>query len=103
MNVHVPEPKKPRHRNDKTPLGEGDNFPTKHHGNITVVKYSSARTVHIRFDNTGWETIVTKQQILKGIIRDRSVNRRKGDANDQINLTIHDREFVTLVKNIATK
>ncbi|QIG74872.1 hypothetical protein EVC12_237 [Rhizobium phage RHph_I42] len=103
MNVHVPEPKRPRHNNDKTPLEEGSKFPTKHNGDITVVKYSSSRTIHIRFVNTGWETIVTKQQILKGIIRDRSINRRAGNTNDQINLTLHDREFVTLVKKLATQ
>ncbi|QXV74209.1 hypothetical protein [Rhizobium phage RHEph12] len=101
MNVHVPDPKNP-HKNDKR-LEEGSKFPTKYYGNITIVKYASSRTVHIRFDNTGWETIVTKQQVLGSVIRDRSINRRAGSVGDQINLTLHDREFVTLVKKIATQ
>ena len=37
---------------------EGKSFETNSFGTITVTKYVNAKEVHIKFANTGYETIV---------------------------------------------
>ena len=69
---------------------EGKSFETNSFGTITVTKYVNAKEVHIKFANTGYETIVQSSHIASGNIKDRLAPSIHGvgvvgDAEIQIN------------------
>ena len=69
---------------------EGKSFETNSFGTIIVTKYVNAKEVHIKFANTGYETIVQSSHIASGNIKDRLAPSIHGvgvvgDAEIQIN------------------
>ncbi|RJX75707.1 hypothetical protein ACRZ5S_18010 [Vibrio scophthalmi] len=55
----------------KRSVTEGQIYPTKHYGNITVVQYKNAKEVLVKFEKTGFETVTTAAYIRSGMgIRD---------------------------------
>lgn len=50
---------------------EGQIFPTNLHGNILILKYLDKNTVHVRFINTGYETVTRINEIKEGCIKDK--------------------------------
>ena len=69
---------------------EGKSFETNSFGTITVTKYVNAKEVHIKFANTGYETIVQSSNIASRTIKDRLAPSVHGvgivgDAEIQIN------------------
>lgn len=45
-------------------------FTSKRFGDIIVTKYVNSTTVHIKFINTGWESVVTLSSARKGCVQD---------------------------------
>lgn len=50
---------------------EGMVYQTTHFGDLVVTKYISARKVHVRFINTGYETVTEISKIRNGGVKDR--------------------------------
>ena len=51
--------------------GVGKVFSTKNFGDLVVTKYINSRTVHVKFIDTGYETVTELKHIRTGQVRDR--------------------------------
>ena len=48
----------------------GSIFPTKRNGSITIIRYVTAKEVHVRFQDTGYTTTTGVVEIRKGVVKD---------------------------------
>lgn len=68
-----------KHRVPNTPsVFEGEVYPTTESGNLVITKYVKAKEVHVRFIDTGYETVSQAVTIKRGLVRDRSIERIAG-------------------------
>jgi len=52
-------------------MQEGDIYETFAFGDVEIIEYRGNREVDVRFLNTGYEMVTTKEQILRGSVKDK--------------------------------